>query len=184
MGYASIQGVFEQAGLATRAQFTEWRKAWRVATESGSQENLLEFICRERGLSDEQFLQQLASALNWPFVDLPRTSVDAEVQKRISTKVAFQYFVLPFRQEDGVLHVAVSNPFDTALLNAVQFDAQCPVQLALAPKHEIEKALKKYYGVGAETLDEMAEEEPGGIAGGRRQGDYRGRSGSERHQIR
>jgi hypothetical protein len=25
---------------------------------------------------------------------------------------------------------------------------------------EIEKALKKYYGVGAETLDEMAEDEP------------------------
>jgi type II secretion system protein E len=42
----------------------------------------------------------------------------------------------------------------------VQFDAQCPVQFALAPKAEIEKALKKYYGVGAETLDEMAEDEP------------------------
>src|SRR4029450_6039247 len=38
--------------------------------------------------------------------------------------------------------------------------AQCPVELALAPRPEIEKALKKYYGVGAETLDEMAEDEP------------------------
>ena len=35
-----------------------------------------------------------------------------------------------------------------------------PVQFALAPKAEIEKALKKYYGVGAETLDEMGEGEP------------------------
>ncbi|HEY9171624.1 MAG TPA: GspE/PulE family protein, partial [Verrucomicrobiae bacterium] len=31
---------------------------------------------------------------------------------------------------------------------------------ALAPRAEIEKALKKYYGVGAETLDEIAEDEP------------------------
>ena len=54
----------------------------------------------------------------------------------------------------------VSNPFDTALLSAVQFDAHCAVQFALAPKNEIEKALKKYYGVGAATLDEMAEDEP------------------------
>jgi general secretion pathway protein E len=35
-----------------------------------------------------------------------------------------------------------------------------PVRFALAPKTEIEKALKKYYGVGAETLDELARGEP------------------------
>jgi len=74
--------------------------------------------------------------------------------------VAFQYFVLPTQFENGTLQVAVSNPFDAAMLNAVQFDAQCPVQFALTPRNEIEKALKKYYGVGAETLDEMAEDEP------------------------
>jgi type II secretion system protein E len=82
------------------------------------------------------------------------------VQQKISTKVAFQHFVLPTRFEDGALQVAVSNPFDTAMLNAVRFDARCPVEFALAPRAEIEKALKKYYGVGAETLDELAEDEP------------------------
>src|SRR5213076_386112 len=51
-------------------------------------------------------------------------------------------------------------PLDTAMLNAVQFDAQCPVEIAVAPKDEIEKAMKKYYGVGAETLDELAQDEP------------------------
>src|SRR5207245_11244425 len=48
----------------------------------------------------------------------------------------------------------------TGMLHAVQFDAVYPAELALAPKDEIEKALKKYYGVGAETLDELAEDEP------------------------
>jgi type II secretion system protein E len=41
----------------------------------------------------------------------------------------------------------------------VQFDAGLPISLALAPRAEIEKALKKYYGVGAETLDELNKEE-------------------------
>ena len=58
------------------------------------------------------------------------------------------------------MRIAVSNPFDTAMLNAVRFDAHGPVQFALAPRVDIEKALKKYYGVGAETLDEMDEEMP------------------------
>ena len=160
MALISVKDVFAQGGLATPSQFEEWTKAWRVAVENGSQERILAFFSRERGLSEEVFLQQLAHAFGLPYVDLPQLAVSTEARQKISTKVAFQYFVLPIRFENGALQVAVSNPFDTAMLNAVQFDAQCPVELALATKDEIEKALKKYYGVGAETLDELAEDEP------------------------
>jgi len=160
MPFTSIRNVFATAALATPDQFGEWSKAWRVATENGSQEPLLSFFARERGLTDELFLQQLAQALGWPFLDLPHLTIPPEARQKISTKVAFQHLVMPTRLENGTLQVAVSNPFDTALLNAVQFDAQRPVEFALAPKDEIAKALKKYYGVGAETLDEMKEDEP------------------------
>ncbi|MEI6972322.1 MAG: ATPase, T2SS/T4P/T4SS family, partial [bacterium] len=67
---------------------------------------------------------------------------------------------LPTQVADGTLQVAVSNPFDTAMLNAVRFDARSPVTFALATRVELEKSLKKYYGVGAETLDEMDTDEP------------------------
>src|SRR5438552_5331075 len=160
MPFISVKDIFAQGGLASHDQFDEWSRAWRVAAENGSQERILAFFSRERGLSEQVFLQQLAHAFGWPFVDLPQLPVAPEARQKISTKVAFQYFVLPIRFENGAVQVAVSNPFDTAMLNAVQFDAQCPVELALAPKDEIEKALKKYYGVGAETLDELAEDEP------------------------
>src|SRR5216110_2428 len=160
MAFISVKDVFAQGGLATPGQFDEWAKAWRVAVENGSQERILAFFSRERGLSEEVFLQQLAHAFGWPFVDLPQLPVAPEARQKISTKVAFQFFVLPIQFENGTLQIAVSNPLDTAMLNAVQFDAQCPVELALATKDEIEKALKKYYGVGAETLDELAKDEP------------------------
>src|SRR5690606_41858558 len=104
--------------------------------------------------------QRLAEKLGWPYIDLPQTTVTPEAQKKVTTKVAFQYTVMPTRVENQVLQVAVSNPFDAALLPAVQFNAQCAVQFGLAPKDETAKALKKYYGVGAETRDQMAEDEP------------------------
>ena len=149
-----------EAGLASPDQFETWLKAWRVAADTGSHEPLLAFYSRESGLSEEVFLQRLAKALDWPYLELARLSVSADIQKRISTKVAFQYTVLPSSFENGTLQVAVSNPFDSGFLQAVEFDAQCPVQFGLAPRAEIEKALKRYYGVGAETLDEIAKDEP------------------------
>ncbi len=160
MGFESIKSVFARAELATPDQFDQWRKAWDVAVANGSQDTMLAFFSRERGLSEDQLLQKLANALQWPYLDLPHLTVPPETRQKISTKVAFQYNVLPTQFENDILQVAVSNPFHTALLNAVQFDAQCPVHFALAPQAEIEKALKKYYGVGAETLDEMSEDEP------------------------
>src|SRR6266404_5246478 len=161
VGFASIREFFAQAALVTPAQFEECSKAWRVAVENGSQESLLHFVCRERGIAEDVFLQQMAQALGWPYLDLPKLTVPPEARQKIPTKVAFQYSVLPISFEKGDLQVAIINPFDAAMLNAVRFNAEAHVQFALAPKIEIDKALKKYYGVGAETLDEMAgEDEP------------------------
>jgi type II secretion system protein E len=119
----------------------------------------LTFFAREAGLSDDAFLQKLGESLGWPYVELKTVTVPSEVCRRISTKVAFQHFAMPVSVENDVLRVAVSDPFDAAMLGAVQFEARGPVEFVLAPRTEIEKSLKRYYGVGAETLDEMAEDE-------------------------
>jgi len=159
MAFLTLKEFLARTGLGTAVQLEEWTRAWRIAVESGSQETLLGFICRERGLAEDVFLQSLAREMGWPFVELAKHTIPAEARNKISTKVAFQFTVIPTNLVDGVLQVTVSNPFDTAMLNAVRFDARGPVRFALAPRAEIEKALKKYYGVGAETLDEMAEED-------------------------
>jgi type II secretion system protein E len=162
MAFVSLKDFFNRVGLVSPDQFGELSQAWRVAVENGSQEPLLAFICRERGIAEDVFLQKLAQALNWPYLEMAKVEVPAPARNKISTKVAFQHSVMPTDISAGGVQIAVSNPFDTAMLNAVRFDARGPVLFALAPKAEIEKALKKYYGVGAETLDEMGggEEEP------------------------
>jgi general secretion pathway protein E/type IV pilus assembly protein PilB len=159
MAIVSIKSLLARHNLATPRQFDEWQKAWRVSQQAGSQDTLMMFIARERGNSEDAFLQELAKALEWPYIDLAKTEVSAEARKKISTKVAFQYGVIPVKFEEGKLTVAVSNPFDAAMLSAVQFDARVPVLYGLATHLEIDKTLKKFYGVGAETLDEMSKDD-------------------------
>ena len=160
MGFSSAKNLVASVAEATPGQFDDWCKAWRAAADNGSTESLLSFIARERGLTEDIFLQRLANALGWPYLDLHKHTIPPEARNKLSTKVAFQYFVLPAAVNDDTLQVVISDPFDAAMMNAVRFDAHSPVQFALAPKMEIEKALKKYYGVGAETLDELGENEP------------------------
>jgi len=159
MGFSSVKSLVASVADATPVQFDTWRESWRTAVNAGSAEPLLGFIARERGLTEDAFLQKLAQTLEWPFLDLPKHTIPPETRNKISTKIAFQYSVLPTDVTDGTLQVVVSDPFDAAMMSSVRFNAQMPVQFALAPKAEIEKALKKYFGVGAETLDELGEGE-------------------------
>ena len=160
MAFSPVRNLVATVAEASPAQFDDWRKSWRAAAEAGSAESLLTFVARERGVAEDVFIQKLAAALGWPYLDLPKLTVENEVRGKLSTKIAFQYFVLPVAVNNGVLQIAVSDPFDAAMMNAVRFDVKMPVSFALATRGEIEKALKKYYGVGAETLDEMGEGEP------------------------
>ncbi len=160
MSFSPVRNLVATVAEASPAQFDDWRKSWRATTEAGSAEPLLTFVARERGVAEDVFMQRLAAALGWPYLDLPKLTVENEVRNKLSTKIAFQYFVLPVDIKNGVLQIAVSDPFDAAMMSAIRFDAKMPVSFALSTRAEIEKALKKYYGVGAETLDEMGEGEP------------------------
>ena len=157
MPFSSVKNLVATVADATPAQFDDWRRSWRAAADAGSAEPLLTFIARERGVGEDAFMQRLAAVLGWPHLDLGKLTVEDEVRNKLTTKIAFQYSVLPVAITNGVLQVAASDPFDAAMMSAVRFDAKMPVTFALATRTEIEKALKKYYGVGAETLDEMGE---------------------------
>jgi len=158
MAFASLNNVIAQAMLAAPEQVASWKKTWRISTEGGVTESFLTFLAREGASTEENLLQALARILGWPFIDLRKVQVPTEARNKISTKVAFQYSAIPTDFQDGVLQVTVPDPFDTAMLTAVEYDAKGPVQFALATKAEIEKALKKYYGVGAETLDALEDQ--------------------------
>ncbi len=160
MAIRSVKEVLATAGIAEEAQFDERCRSWRTSRDNGNPETLLAFLGREAGFAEDNTLQKLSGVIGWPYLDLPHTPPSPEALKRVSTKVAFQYAVFPTRVEQGVLQIAVSDPFDPSMLNAVQFDAKCPVEFGLATRVEIEKSLKRFYGVGAETLDEMSEDDP------------------------
>ena len=160
MAFSPVRNLVATVAEASPAQFDDWRKSWRAAVDGGSTEPLLTFVARERGVAEDVFVQKLAAALGWPYLDLPKLTIENDTRNKISTKIAFQYLVLPIELKNGVLQIAISDPFDAAMMNAIRFDAKMPVSFALATRSEIEKALKKYYGVGAETLDEMGEGEP------------------------
>ena len=160
MAYTSFRDFCAATQLARGDQFDEWQSDWRrERAESNLDESLPMFLCKRSGKSEADFLDWVSEAYNWERIQLSEVKPTAEARRRISSKVASQHRVVPLSVDDGVLVVAVSNPFNTDLLNAVRFAAHGPVKFVLATSDEVDKSYEKYYGVGAETIDELAEEQ-------------------------
>ncbi len=104
---------------------------------------------------EDVFLEALAKALHVPYVRVGEKPIAGEILEKVPTKAVFQYNVIPIAIENGSLRVATSEPFRPGLSDALRLASGLRVKFALSPAADIEKAAKKFYGVGADTLDRL-----------------------------
>ena len=104
---------------------------------------------------EDVFLAALAKAMGVPFLRVGEKPVAGEILEKVPTKAVFQYNVIPVGIEGGTLRVATSEPFRPGLADSLRLASGLRVKFALSPAADIEKAAKKFYGVGADTLDRL-----------------------------
>ena len=104
---------------------------------------------------EDVFLPALAKAMQIPYVKVGDKPIPGEILEKVPTKAIFQYNVVPVGIENGTLRVATSEPFRPGLADSLRLASGLRVKFALSPAAEIEKAAKKFYGVGADTLDRL-----------------------------
>jgi type II secretory ATPase GspE/PulE/Tfp pilus assembly ATPase PilB-like protein len=117
-------------------------------------------VVASQGLSREDvFLKALADVLKMPFLHLKEEDIEREVLERLPTKAVFQYNVVPITFENDILRVAVSDPFVPGLVDSLRLAADARIKLVLSPSDDIAQASKKFYGVGADTVDRMMQDD-------------------------
>ena len=120
--------------------------------------SLAEAAVKFGGSKEIEFLNAVGKVLGLETVDLDRQQPNPDALTRLPASAVYQYNVLPFRADDSSLTVVTSDPFDTAAADGLRLVVNCPVKTALAPKEDVEKAVKKYYGVGADAIEKMIED--------------------------
>jgi len=119
---------------------------------------LTEAALKFGGAREPEYLKAVAQALGLVYVELEKLQIRPDVVARLPATTVYRYNVLPYKFVDGELHIVVSDPFDTATQDGVRLACGCPVRLALAPREEVGKAVKRFYGVGAEAIEKMLDD--------------------------
>ena len=119
---------------------------------------LAEAAVKFGGVKEKDFLAAVGRVLGIETVDLEKQNPSPDALQRLPASAVTQYDVLPFRVDADSLTIVASDPFDTAAADGLRLVANCRIRTALAPKEDVEKAVKKFYGVGAEAIEKMLED--------------------------
>ena len=146
--------ILKSAGIYSDEQLQ--RIAENRAANPGM--GLAEAAVKFGGAKEIEFLSAVGKSLGLDTVDLERQQPNPDALTRLPASAVYQYNVLPFKTDGTSLTIVTSDPFDTSAADGLRLVAGCPIKTSLAPKEEVEKAVKKYYGVGADAIEKMIED--------------------------
>ncbi len=109
------------------------------------------------GFVDEEniLLPILANQLGVDFVLLRDRVINKEVVNKIPAKFALYYKIMPISYEDGILTIATPKPLDIHIVDGIGLVTNDKIKSVLASEKDISETIRRYYGVGADTIDQM-----------------------------
>jgi len=136
------------------------REQLDVARDEASKQrvSLCESILRLGLVPEKQLLTAAAEKSGCDFTNhISTSSIEAEVLEAVSANVASHYNVMPLKRTNKGLCVATANPFDRSLKKELELilDQVGQIQFVLATSEAIQKAIRKSYGIGAATVEQM-----------------------------
>ncbi|MDD5225861.1 MAG: ATPase, T2SS/T4P/T4SS family [Candidatus Omnitrophica bacterium] len=126
-----------------------------LSEQQKTKEALGEVLIRLGFVVEKNMLQALAKQQGIHFVELMASEIPDKVLKAVPGKFVWHYKIMPVSLEGDLLTVALADPFDMMPIDDLETHLGFKVGRVLAAAADIEAAIKKYYGVGAETIDRI-----------------------------
>lgn len=126
------------------------------------QKNTKDFICTtlvKLGFAtEEKIFGVLSRQLDIPYLKLKDKVIEPSVIQKMPAKFASHYKAIPIEFKNNTITIAMADPWDIRVLDDMKLLLGVEVKGVLASELEILEAIRKYYGLGADTLDRIISE--------------------------
>lgn len=118
---------------------------------------LLGSVLVELGFVDQEstLLPVVAGQCDMDYISLKNTTISEEAIAKIPAKFVRRYNIMPVEYKNGLLTVAMNKPNDVITQDDIKMLIGSNIYPVLASQKDISSAIKKYYGLGAETIEEI-----------------------------
>lgn len=106
----------------------------------------------------EKIFSVLSRQLGIPCVRTKDKKIDKFVLEKVPAKFASHYKLMPLDLKGKTLTVVVTDPLDVHTLDDIKLLLGLEIQPVLGGEKDILEAIKKYYGIGADTIERIMAE--------------------------
>ncbi|MDD5292658.1 MAG: hypothetical protein PHY46_05730, partial [Candidatus Omnitrophica bacterium] len=126
-----------------------------LSKQKEAKELICSMLVRLGFAPEEKVFSLLSKRLNVPYVKVGDINVACETIAKIPVKFALHYKLIPIKFENNILTCAITDPLNIQLLDELRLLLNVEVKAVLAAEKDILENIQKYYGVGAEILEGM-----------------------------
>lgn len=141
---------FVKEGIITEEQAKQIREE---ASEKGIS---ISQVLIQKGIATEETVYSiLANYCGLNFVIVSRIEIPQELIKSVPARFATHYEFIPLKEKSNTLVVAISDPLNAGLLDDIRLVLKKRIEPVVTTPREIQRAIKEYYGVGADTVERI-----------------------------
>jgi len=120
------------------------------------------FICQtivDLGFAmEEKIFTVLSRQLGIPYVRIKDGVIAKAVIEKVPAKFASHYKLMPLELKGNKLTIIVTDPLDVHTLDDIKLLLSLDIHPVLGGEKDILEAIKKYYGIGADTIERIMAE--------------------------
>lgn len=154
--------IYQEVGrlLVLRNQITRGQLADASVRASLLGKGLDEILLDERWVPEEAILSLLSEITGIPFLPLARYSIPREGISKVPAGTALTYRIIPVEIQDDVITIATHRSHEVTGHDSLQTLLGMRVRWVLCRRHEVDEAIKHFYGLGAHLMGSPQEAPP------------------------
>jgi general secretion pathway protein E len=141
--------------LVARGLITQSELERALGEQESTSEPICEIITRLGFCAQDEVFPILAEQRNVPYVNIKTARVESSVIGIVPAKYAYHYKVIPLEMENGTLTAMLADPFDLQVIDELKLLLGYDIKPVLGSTGDVLEGLKKFYGIGAETVERL-----------------------------
>ncbi len=128
-----------------------------LETQKKTKERIGSVLVKTGAIKEPELLSFLGRQFNIPVVDLAKYEINGEVVRLLPEEMVQKHLALPINRVGAKLIVAVADPSNMAIIDAIGFKTGYAVELVLASEREITSAINRYFDQTMDFKDIISE---------------------------
>jgi type IV pilus assembly protein PilB len=110
----------------------------------GERRAMQDAVIKDGIITDRELTKLYAKAIEVPYIELNPKKINKEALKQIPERIARQYNVVLFSNDDGIKHLAMDDPDDVQAVDFIKKQLGQDIKVYIACKEDILSALDQY----------------------------------------